>query len=126
MGLSIEVYAVILLIVRLISMGLMWKVIQRQWSLFKKPIDESIKNFRKLLFVIALAIVAGNITPMVIDVLTIFATTDRPPFVSLTSLAYTFNAAGTALLSSYLIWRLYKLADDEEAITEYTSKHINK
>ena len=105
-------------------MALMSVVIRKQWALFKLPIDHSILRFRRTLFFLTLAIFIGNIIPAVIDLLTLFDLTTRPLTVQLPSVLYSFDNSITALLSSYLIWRLYRLAADERAITDFTEKSL--
>lgn len=121
---DIHTYAVILLVIRIASMILMGLVIKRQLELFRLRVPQEIKLYRVILFVLALGIFIGNITPAIIDVLTIFGDVDRSArIVKPISLLYTIDAAGTALLSSILIFWLYRMSNaaDEKFVD---SDHI--
>lgn len=119
MNISIELYAGILLVVRLISMWFMYKVLRKQWSLFQFDIPAHIRNYRRVLFILALVIFFGNVTPALIDVVTIMQSEIRQAStVTLISVLYTFSASGTALASAFLIWLLYRLAAEEAQTIE--------
>lgn len=104
-------------------------VLKRQYSLFKLPIKDegkldgkAIRHFRAVLFGLALIVFIGNIVPFGIDLLTILNDDfiGRPGTVRVVSFIYTLSASLTSLISSYLIWRLYRLAADEKDITDLT------
>lgn len=117
---SIQLYALLLIIARLASMAFMYMVLKRQLQLFKLPIETKLRHFRKVLFALALAIFLGNIAPLTIDILSLVASVGRPPRISTVGVIYTFSASAVAFTSSYLVWRLYRLAArDDEPITEY-------
>ena len=132
MTVSIEVYAIILLLIRVASMTFIFFVLKRQYGLFKLPIKnaerldvKALKHFRAVLFFLALAVFLGNIVPAVIDVLAILEVdTGRVSMVGTTSFVYTLSASLTSLISSYLIWQLYRLAADEKEITDLTAKRL--
>lgn len=129
---SITLYAAILLLVRIVSMTFITLVLKRQWALLKLPIKnaeqynvKALKHFRIVLFTIVLVIFIGNLVPAIIDIATILqANTGRPDTVNPVSLIYTLTASVTSLISSYLIWRLYRLAADEKDITDLTVKRL--
>lgn len=132
MTVSIEVYAIILLLIRVASMTFIFFVLKRQFGLFKLPIKNSdivdakaLKHFRAVLFFLALIIFIGNILPAVIDISSLLNVSNgRPSLVQPISFAYTLSASITSLLSSYLIWRLYRLAADEKEITDLTAHRL--
>lgn len=108
---DIHTYAAILLVIRIISMTLMGAVIYRQLQLFKLYIDKEIRYYRIVLFVLAIAILAGNVIPAVIDLLTLTGELVRSTkIVNGVSLVYTGAWATTSLLSSILIFWLYRMS----------------
>ncbi len=111
---SIILLASILLVFHVVSTILIALVIKRQWKLFRVPIPKeyssdasSIRKFRKLLFFLSIAILIGNIIPIVIDVLTLFIETGRPANLRIISIFYSVSNATTALISATLVWLLY-------------------
>lgn len=92
-------------------MAFITNVIRRQWTLFSLPTTHRLRGMRKVLFGLSLIIFTSNLAPIVIDILTIFSTTDRPPTVSAVSLSYALSSNLPALLSSILIWLLYRMAE---------------
>lgn len=123
---DIKTYAALLLLLRLISMTLLLLVIKRQWDLFKISVPKNINRFRVVLFTLTIGIFLGNIIPAGVDVLTVVADmSGRPDGVSLISLLYSLDNSLTALLSAYLIWRLYRLAANEKEITDFTEKRLS-
>ena len=129
---SITLYAAILLLVRIVSMTFITLVLKRQWALLKLPIKnaeqynvKALKHFRIVLFMLVLVIFIDNLVPAIIDIATILhANTGRPNTVQPVSLIYTLTASVTSLVSSYLIWQLYRLAADEKDITDLTMKRL--
>ena len=108
---DIHTYAAILLATRVVSMFLMGAVIRRQLQLFKLYIDKEIRHYRIILFVLAIAIFAGNVIPAGIDLLTITGYLVRSSkVVNGVSLVYTGAWATTSLLSSILIFWLYRMS----------------
>lgn len=108
---DIKLYASMLLIARVASMVLMALVLRRQIQLFKLPIDKEIRTYRIILFILAVAIFAGNIIPATIDVLTITDVLTRSArTVNGVSLLYTSAWVLTSLLSAILIFWLYRMS----------------
>lgn len=108
---DIHTYATILLAIRIVSMSLMALVIKRQLELFKLFIDKEIRLYRRILFALAVLIFAGNLIPALIDLLTITGDLVRyARTVNGVSLVYTMAWAGTSLLSSILIFWLYRMS----------------
>jgi len=111
---ELQLYASILLAIRVISVFFIVLVIKRQWALFKLPIHEDIKTFRIVLFLLSVAILIGNIIPIVVDVMALFGATNRPDQIPTASVFYSFSNAITAVLSSILVWLLYCIANDRK------------
>lgn len=119
---SIVTLAVILVLFRILSDAFIFSVILKQIALLRMPVPSYLKSFRLVLFFLSLAIFLGNMIPIVIDLLTIFIETGRPAQLRPISVMYAISGATTALLSAFLIWLLYRLADNDHDITEYTEQ----
>lgn len=120
-------YVIILLGISAVSMYLIFVVIRKQLRLFKVRIeDENIRKFRIVLFVISMTIVVMGLIPVGINIYTLVAPTMRPPVVPLTSFIYSMGVHLQGVALSYLIWLLYKLADNETEITDYTTKQLKE
>lgn len=122
--LTIEVIATILLATRLVSVFFIVKIIILQYRLFGTQIDFSlvpnltkmqrkhIYMMRRILFALSLIILAGNIIPIIIDIVTLLPNfeTNRPSVLHPLSIMYAVSSASTSLLSAVTIQLLYKLA----------------
>lgn len=126
MDISVEIYVIILLIFRVASMTLIFFVIKRQLDLFKLPIAKKIKHFRVVLFTLATIIFIGNIIPASIDIFTLLGDTNQPQTIHGISVLYSLSASLTALVSSYLIWKLYRLAADAKKMTDLTENQLTQ
>lgn len=105
-------------------MILMGSVLKHQLELFKLPIDKEIRLYRKILFALALAIFLGNIIPAGIDLLTLTGDLVRlAKTVNTVSTTYTMAWAATSLLSSILIFWLYRMSHNVDE-THTDSEHI--
>lgn len=108
---SIQTYALILLIIRLASDAFILAVLYKQVRLFRFWVEPGLRLYRKGLFILSLIIFLGNFIPIVIDWLTV--SSDLPRAVSTVptiSLWYAFSNAATAFLSAFTIWLLYRMA----------------
>lgn len=106
---DIQLYATFLLVIRIASMALMGIVIYKQLQLFKLPIDREIRYYRIVFFVLAVGIFLGNVIPALIDIFTITGEIQRSTnTVNTIGVLYSLDAAGTALLSSIMIYTLYR------------------
>jgi hypothetical protein len=86
-------------------------VIWRQYTLFRIKLTSDINHYRVVLFILAIAVFLGNIIPAGIDILTITGDISRSvQTVKPVSLLYSMDSAMTALISSFLIWRLYRMS----------------
>ena len=111
---NIKIIAAILLIERLISAGFIIAVIRRQGRLLRVRVPEQLERFRQVLFGLSLVIFVGNFIPILIDTLTLFANLQGRPNPSAIGIAYALSNATTAVLSSVLVWVIYRLARSEE------------
>lgn len=109
---DIKTLAALMLIGHLIAVIFGTIVLKRQNSLFKRPIRQSAKRNRHLLFALSLVLMAGNIIPVGIDLLTLVVTLPRPVTVSWLSVLYAIsNAYLVAAASSLIMWLIYKDAE---------------
>jgi hypothetical protein len=113
-------YTLILLGISAVAMGFIFRVIKKQLGLFKKPLSErDIKHFRYTLFAISIVIVVMGLIPIIINVVTVFievggnGNSGRPTTVSLISFIYSLGVHLQTLLLSYLLWRIYRLANGD-------------
>lgn len=114
-------YIVILLVISAIAMIFIFRVISRQVRLFKRPIEETdIKHFRYTLFLISITIVIAGLIPIAINLITLFVElgtnvdSGRPNNIKPISYVYSLGVHLQTLLLSYLLWRIYRLANDDE------------
>lgn len=108
---DIKIYAAILLTTRIVSLVLMGLVLKRQLQLFKLPIDKEIRNYRIILFLLAIAIFAGNIVPATIDLMTLLGQITRSTTtINGVGLIYSMAWTLTSLLSGILIFWLYRMS----------------
>lgn len=115
---SIVTLAAFLLALRIISVIIISRVIRRQWQLLRLHIHPALRRFRLVLIFLSLAILLGNMIPIVIDAATLFVPTGRPAQIRPLSVGYAMSNAITSVISSYLIWTLYRLAAEQRDIDE--------
>jgi hypothetical protein len=115
-------YILILLGISAVAMLFIFRVISRQTDLFKRPIAEKdIRQFRITLFAIALVIVIMGLIPITINLITLIVElgdsgdSGRPNTISSLSLVYSLGVHLQTLFLSYLLWRIYRLANDDES-----------
>lgn len=113
-------YILILLGISAVAMLFIFRVISRQANLFKRPIaQKDIRQFRYTLFAISVVIVVMGLIPIGINVITLFVEvggnvdTGRPNSITLISFIYSMGVHLQMLLLSYLLWRIYRLANDD-------------
>lgn len=108
---DIKTLAVLLLFGHLVSSAFIILVLRKQFKLFKVSIDPSIKVFRRVLFFLSMAILFGNVIPIIVDTATIFDAIVRSSHhVNTVGVFYSAANMITAVLSSLLVWTLYLLA----------------
>lgn len=117
---NIRTLAAILLSGQVFSAVFILLVIMRQLSLFKLPIQPGLEWFRRILFFLALTVFAGNLVPILIDIITI-----RRPEVrvvrhtNLIGVLYAASNTFVATTSAVLIWVMYRLAASTLIIVEH-------
>ena len=116
----VEVYALILLVIRLASIALMLDVIIKQWGLRRRPLDrEALKalNFseaaasglRDDMNKLAWEALALNIIPVILDTLTLIGLGHRSTDeISTGSVLYTFSYSIGTLIVTRRIHRIYR------------------
>lgn len=123
---EINTLATILLVGRMIAIYFMSSVVRRQLQLMKMPINDEVRTFRKILLGLAIALLISNIVPAILDILTIVSVNSlgRTPVVGDVGIFYTlFNCSG-AIVSSLLVWMLYRLAANTKEVTDFEAKQL--
>lgn len=116
---DIKMLAALLLAAHLISTFFMALVLIRQMMLFKYRTQSQLVWFRRVLFVLALAIFFGNFIPIAIDTLTITSSVTRSTqHVNPIGIAYAVSNALVFSFSAILIWVTYKMAQRMVLIVE--------
>lgn len=133
---SLQTYIFVLLAMSAVSMYFIIGVLLKQVRLLKAPFEQAeqydektrkiLVHFRYVLFVISLTIIIMGLIPIAINVLTLFVDTGRPHTVKATSILYSFTVHFQALMLSYLVSRLYRLASNEKEMTDFTQQHLEE
>lgn len=107
-------YIVILLAISALAMSFIVRVLVQQLRLYKYHIqDKHVRYFRNMLFAISVTIIVMGMIPIAINVFTLFAPSGRPAVISPISLIYSLGVHLQTLLLSYLLWRIYRLANGD-------------
>lgn len=107
-------YILILLAISAVAMTFIIRVLLKQVGLFRYQItDKNISHFRNILFAISLVIIIMGLIPITINIATLFVETGRPETVKPVSLIYSLVIHVQTLLLSYLLWRIYRLANGD-------------
>jgi len=107
-------YILILMVISAVVMTFIIRVLLKQVSLFKYKIhDQRIRHFRVILFLISLTIIVMGLIPMGINVLTLIYPTGRPAIIPPVSFIYSIVVHLQALFLAYLLWRIYRLANQD-------------
>lgn len=133
---SLTTYVLVLLAISAVSMYFIIGVLMKQIRLLRAPFvqadqyDERTRKilvrFRHVLFTISLTIIVMGLVPVAINILTLLIDTGRPPVVKPVSFVYSFTVHLQALMLSYLVSRLYRLASNEKEMTDYTQHHLEQ
>ena len=105
---TVQTAAIILLLLRILSLGLIASVVLRQITLFKLRIDSDLVKFRFILFLLGVAMLVGSVVPIYIDVYYSIIETDASwngPLVM-----YATSNTLTHLAGSLLLWKVYQIA----------------
>lgn len=103
-------------------------VVKRQRDLMKLPLEPSLIPFRKTLNRLSIAVLVGNILPILIDILTIASHTSlhREDSPSTIGIMYAFSNCITSALSAFLIWKLYKQAEETVLVVDQATEDALK
>lgn len=112
--LNLQTYVIILLAVAAVGMFYIFRVIIKQIKLFKITETPLIQNFRLKLFILSLVIVVMGLIPIGINLYSLFNNTNRSLKVPTLSLVYSAGVHLQSLFLSYILWRIYRLADEQE------------
>lgn len=119
---GLTLYILILLAISAVAMFFIFRVLLRQINLFKYPIaDKNVKHFRYALFFISITIIVSGLIPIGINLLTLLVNTGRPDTVSAVSFVYSLSVHVQTLLLSYLLWRIYRLANSDSDKSDGTT-----
>lgn len=121
---DIKTVALILLLGRLVSVTFMLLVVRRQRSLTKEAKYKELAPMRRVLNRLSLAVLIGNIIPIIIDIMTIYAANslEREDSPSVIGVTYGFSNCITSAISAYLIWTLYKQAEKTVLIVDQATE----
>lgn len=110
---SAELYAIILLIFRFISVALIIDVIYKQVQLRRRPIkDKRAEVLRRDMYKLSIVALLLNVIPIAVDILTLFGMSSRPDQVSLVSVFYVFSYSLGTLTLTTIIYRMYRKSLD--------------
>lgn len=116
MDYDLNAISTILFILHLAASWFMLSVIIKQLGLFKKYIDPELRTFRLILFLLSTSIFIGNFVPLTIDFLN--AITEAPDEVPFGRILYITSNAIVAVISTGLIWSMYRMAAKTAVIVE--------
>lgn len=114
----ITTIAIILLIMRLVSLGFICLVLYRQLRLFRLDIDSGLVHFRVFMFILGIVLFLGNLLPVLVDYTYAFIIVEDD--FSLLVL-YAISNASTSLAASIILYHIYKIAGT--ALDEEQKKH---
>lgn len=125
---DIKTVALILLLGRLVSVAFMVLVVKRQRTLSKLPVNPQLKPLRSTLGRLSIAVLVGNIIPILLDLSTIIAynSLEREDSPSIIGVSYAFSNCITSAISAYLIWTLYKQAEKTVLIVDQATEDALK
>jgi len=133
---SLQMYVLGLLVISAVSMYFILGVLVKQIRLLRAPFEEAeqydeatrklLVHFRYVLFIISLTIIIMGLIPIGINLVTLFVDTSRPDNVKPLSVIYSFTVHFQALMLSYLVSRLYRLASNQKDMTDFTQHHLEQ
>lgn len=123
---DLKTYVLILLVVAAVGMYYIFRVIKKQINLFRITESPEIQLFRRKLFAVSLIIAVMGLIPIAINLVALLNDgTGRPKQVSMLSLIYSAGVHLQSLFLSYILWRIYRLSDNqEESIADLERKHL--
>lgn len=114
---NIQLMALGLLIFRTLSSIFIVVVIYKQLQLFRDIVPQELNLFRKVLFVVTVAIFLGNLVPIVFDTAALFVDIGRAQPRPI-GIAYAFSNATTALVSALGWLIIYVMAERTDVINK--------
>lgn len=133
---SLTTYVLGLLAISAVSMYFIIGVLVKQLRLLKAPFEQAdrydeatrkiLVHFRYVLFIISLTIIIMGLIPVTINIITLFFDTGRTVTVKPISVVYSFTVHFQALMLSYLVSRLYRLASNQKDMTDFTQHHLEE
>jgi hypothetical protein len=108
--LDIKIIALTLLICRIVSVAFILAVLRKQWGLLKARNHVEVATLRKVLFYLAVVILVGQFVPILIDSATLLDQAKRNAPSAL-GIAYAYSNALTAMISSLLLWLVYRVSE---------------
>lgn len=122
----IGIIAAILLTIRVIAVRKLYKVLKTQIELLRRPIDPEVWEFRRSLHYMTLALLVGNILPIVLDFLVVLDELGwiahyRTIFVIT---AYAISNAVMMLIAVTMIKRMYDLANQADEVDRLEKAHV--
>ena len=113
---NLNLISALLFILHLMASGFMLSVIIKQFKLFKKKIYPELINYRFILFFLSISIFLGNIIPLTIDFINAIGITSNA--VPLSRILYISANGIVTLISSVLIWSIYRYSAKTVVIVE--------
>jgi hypothetical protein len=113
---DIKLIALSLLICRIVSVGFILAVLRKQWILLKARNHAEVATLRRVLFYLAVVIFLGQFVPILIDSATLIDQAKRSTPSAL-GVAYAYSNAFTAMISSLLLWLVYRVSERREKKT---------
>lgn len=107
---NIMALAIILLILRTISVGFMLRVLTISYPLLKAHNDPQIKPLRYVLFIFAVIITIGNVIPILIDLYGLSGEDIRNDDLDTVLTVYFINNAFISAISAFCFWLVYKVS----------------
>src|SRR5690606_24842139 len=102
-----EIYALLLLIFRLLSVGLLINVLYKQTILRKRPVhDTRAEILRRDMYTLTWVAFLMNIVPIIVDVSSIMGHGTRPSVIEWLSVGYVFSYSFGTLALTAIIYRM--------------------
>jgi hypothetical protein len=106
---DIKIIALTLLTARIVSVVFLLSVLRKQWAVLRTKDHPELGTLRRVLFYLSMVIFLGQFVPILIDAATLVAQVKRSDPNPL-GVAYAYSNAFTAMISSLLLWFVYRLA----------------
>jgi hypothetical protein len=107
---EIKFIALTLLLCRIVSVGFILAVLRKQWVLLSTKNHVEVATLRRVLFYLAVVIFLGQFVPIHLDSATLIDQVKRGAPSAL-GVAYAYSNAITAMISSLLLWLVYRVSE---------------